>query len=108
METVTEKVLDLSSGDIPTKLTDFIAKLSEALDAVPPDYRDTAEVDLDPSYSYGDAYANVVVTYERPKEPAEFDAERQEEVRRTVGFLRRAEREVEVMRERLEKLRARA
>lgn len=106
MNTVTEKVLDLDNGEIPTKLQDFIAKLFEALDEIPDECRDTAEIDLEPRYAYGDAYANVVVTYERPKEPKDISAEREEEVRRTASFLRKAEREVEIMRDRLEKLKA--
>ncbi|RVO55187.1 hypothetical protein CN090_04530 [Sinorhizobium meliloti] len=88
-------------GNIPHKLEEFVAALQAALDEVPAEHKHTAEVDCDPEHEYGESYAAVRVTYDRPMTEEEIAAEEAEERRRAIRRMRIAEREVAIMRERL-------
>ena len=75
MDTKTVIVLEQSCFLEPLSLNgtikDVIRDLTEALQQVPAEYQDIAELAVDMAYEYGEAYPVVRVTYERPREPDE-------------------------------------
>ena len=78
MSTVTEKVKTYGyngDADLPRSLVDAVQTLSEDLLSIPAEYREDAEIDFDPGFEYGESYARVSITYERP-ETDEEEAER--------------------------------
>lgn len=74
MNTVTEKVKTYGydgDADLPRLLVDAVQTLSEDLLSIPAEYREDAEIDFEPGFEYGESYARVRVTYERPETEAE-------------------------------------
>ncbi len=61
---------------IPHNLTEFFAALNEVRLSIPSEYRAAAEIDLEPEYEFGDSYARLRVTYERPMTDEEEEAQR--------------------------------
>lgn len=53
-------------GNIPYDLAQFLYAIQAAFNEVPIKYLQTAEVDCEPDYEYGEHYAAVRITYERP------------------------------------------
>lgn len=82
--TVTVKVRHCGAGQndgfAPHILVEFQAWLRSALDEIPADCLDSAEIDFEPDYEHGEHYSAVRITYERP-ETAEETAKRQAEHR---------------------------
>lgn len=78
MNTVTEKVKTYGydgDADLPILLVDAVQALSEDLLSIPVEYRASAEIDFEPGFEFGESYACVRITYERP-ETDEEEAER--------------------------------
>lgn len=70
MITVTEKVKTYGydgDADLPLLLVDAVQTLSEDLLSIPKEYRESAEIDFEPSFEYGESCACVRITYERPE-----------------------------------------
>lgn len=70
INTVTETVKTYGAGgdaDIPTLLVDVVQTLSKDLLSIPEECRTSAEVDFEPYYEFGEHYAHISVTYERPE-----------------------------------------
>lgn len=70
MTTITEKVKTYGydgDADLPRLLVDAVQTFSEDLLSIPAEYRQTAEIDFEPGFEYGESYACVRITYERPE-----------------------------------------
>lgn len=70
MITVTEKVKTYGydgDADLPRLLVGAIQTFSEDLLSIPKEYRESAEIDFEPGFEYGESYACVRITYERPE-----------------------------------------
>lgn len=61
-------------GNIPYRLPELVAELQTALIAMPEEHRHTAYVDCEPDYEFGEHYAAMRVTYERPMNADELAA----------------------------------
>ena len=69
-ETITVLHRHWGSGSevwLPWTPQDAIKLLQNALDAIPEEYRDTAEISFEPDYEYGEHYAAMRVFYSRPE-----------------------------------------
>ena len=88
-------------GTIPYRLPELIAELQAALMAIPEEHRHTATVDCEPDYEFGEHYAAMRVTYERPMNSDELAAMHVENRRHWEGQLADAERRVETCRREL-------
>ncbi len=58
-------------GSIPYKLDELLSALNDARLEVPAEYRGSIEVDCEPSYEFGEHYARMQITYERPENEKE-------------------------------------
>lgn len=70
MTTITEKVKTYGYGgdaDLPILLVDAVQAFGEDLLSIPAEYRESAEIDFEPCFEYGESYACVRITYERPE-----------------------------------------
>lgn len=70
-------------GYPPHNLKEAIQFFQETLLEIPPEYRDSAAIDFEPMWSYGESYEHVSITYERPETEAE-EASRKAEERATM------------------------
>ena len=79
-------VLSVDSDDAdkwPEKLVPFIEWLQEALNQIPPAYRDSADIELRTDSYYDTPCTTLKVTYDRPETAAEIaDREMEERVLR--------------------------
>lgn len=74
MGVVTEKVKTYGyngDADLPRLLVDAVQTFSEDLLSIPEEYRQSAEMEFEPGYEFGESYACVQITYERPETPEE-------------------------------------
>lgn len=79
MRTVTETVATWGTACgnfVPHRLEDFLLAVSEACAAIPDEYSHTAEIDCTPQYEFGEAYSQVVISYERPMTDEEIAADK--------------------------------
>lgn len=67
---------------IPNNLSEAIKWLSAKLAEIPKDCRASAEVDFDNSFSYGESYSNIEITYLQPETDEELIRRLQIEVER--------------------------
>lgn len=69
MNMVTEKVKTYGYGGeyLPRSLTDAVRAFSKDWLSIPAEYRESAEIDFEPVFEYGESYACVRITYERPE-----------------------------------------
>ncbi len=77
MSTVTEKVKTYGydgDADLPRSLVDAVQTFSEDLLSIPKEFREDAEIDFEPGFEYGESYARVRITYERPETEQEVAA----------------------------------
>lgn len=69
----TETVYD-GSPEMPDELVGAIAWLQGQLDSIPAEHRGTARISFDERREYGESYANICITYERPETDDEWEA----------------------------------
>lgn len=82
MSTMTVTMIEYGPGydkSLPHTLAGTIAELSSALAAIPEEYRESAEFDIEPDYSHGEVFQHAIITYRRPMAPGEIEAQNAEE-----------------------------
>lgn len=83
------------NGSIPYKLEELINTLMQARMEIPQECWDGASVDCEPDYEFGEHYASMRITYERPMTPDEIVARNAENRRHWLGQLADAEKRIE-------------
>lgn len=94
------------NGHAPHNLEQFMYALQDAMAEVPGEYQSSAEIDFDPDYEFGETYAAVRVTYERPMTESERNDYIAEERKRIEEAIARNERWNDEKRRELAKLAA--
>lgn len=88
---------------LPRRLADAIQAFQETLLEIPPEYRNSAEIDFEPAWEYGESYEHVRITYERPETQEEEASRRSEEraimikwIEEQEALIRRRKAELEI------------
>lgn len=104
---VTETVLSVEQFDegwMPTNLSQAVGWLASKLEEVPPDYRESATIEIDTDSYYDSTYATVVIRYRRPATQAEINGRKLDDARRHQMAVRRHHAEIEAAQKRLAEL----
>lgn len=72
-----------TAGEVNTTLAEFIDELTDALETIPDEYRDTARINIEYESGYysGDGYFTAKAWYEKPETDAEEAAREKNECR---------------------------